>query len=579
MSRRVVHRLIIEEGQAMDRFRHFLSSLSTQLNELNVSQRIAIALCAALIVGSLFWLLQWSTVPEMIPVVNDKFSFESLDSAEAALTTNGIKYRIDNGNRIFVRPGDRHNAIRVLHTSQSLPDASLFDMATIVGNNNPFQSPDARAYAQNVALGNELAKIIATTPAVISANVIVNQKQRRRLGLASDVPTASANVTLASGVEMTSNMVDGIARLVSGAVAGLKPYNVMVRDSRSGKSFNVPHPDDALSFDYLDKVKKHEQHLLSKIEAQLADIPGIRATVTVDLDTNRRRTEKFLHDDPQPKVEKRKSSESNSSSQPAESGVQANLGTAVTASGGGQNSTTEDSDVENFAPLLSETEVIDQMPLSLKRVTATVSIPRSFIVGLVRAAYPDKKDVKDGDAEFVAISDRQVSRVRQEVDRIVMADEPDDVRVSIYPDMQWTAESGGWQMATGEAAMVGNGADSVDTMTLIGTYGPSAGLALMALVSMFMVSRITRKSETAAVDESSSAVKYAPGDEPYLSGDEDTVGQAALSESLLMGREVDDESLRFQELGNEVTRLVESDPSGAAALIRRWVEADEFSTG
>ena len=32
------------------------------------------------------------------------------------------------------------------------------------------------------------------------------------------------------------------------------------------------------------------------------------------------------------------------------------------------------------------------------------------------------------------------------------------------------------------------------------------------------------------------------------------------------------DTLRFQELGEEVSKLVESDPEGAAALIRRWVE-------
>ncbi len=577
-SSRVAYGLIIEESHAMDRFRQFLSTISTQLSELNVSQRIAIALCAALIVGSLLWLLQWSTTPEMVPVVSEQFSFESLDSAEVALNANDIDYRIGNGNRIFVRSSDRHNAIRVLHASQSLPDGSLFDMATVVGNNNPFQSPDARIYAQNYALGNELAKIISTTPTIQSANVIVNQKHRRRLGLASDVPTASANVMLVPGVEMTPSMIDGVARLISGAVPGLKSYNVTVRDSRSGRSYNPPHPDDSLSFDYLDSVKKHEQHLLSKIMAQLADIPGVRASVTVDLDTNRRRTEKFSHDDPQPKVEKRKSSESNSSSQPAESGMQANTGTAVTASGGAQSSTTEDSDVENFAPLLIETETIDQMPLSRKRVTATVSIPRSYIVGLVQKAYPDKENVKDDDAEFVAITDRQVSRVREEVDKIVMADNPEDVRVGIYPDMQWTAASDGWQIASGET---GAGAVDVlgdDTMTLVGTYGPSVGLALMAMVSMFMVSRMTRKSEDAASDEASMDINIEAGDEPYLAGEGNPVGQAALSESLLMGREVDDESLRYQELGDEVSRLVENDPKGAAALIRRWVENDEIAS-
>jgi flagellar biosynthesis/type III secretory pathway M-ring protein FliF/YscJ len=35
---------------------------------------------------------------------------------------------------------------------------------------------------------------------------------------------------------------------------------------------------------------------------------------------------------------------------------------------------------------------------------------------------------------------------------------------------------------------------------------------------------------------------------------------------------VDDDTLRFQELGEEVSKLVESDPQGTAALLRRWVE-------
>ena len=50
------------------------------------------------------------------------------------------------------------------------------------------------------------------------------------------------------------------------------------------------------------------------------------------------------------------------------------------------------------------------------------------------------------------------------------------------------------------------------------------------------------------------------------------VGKAAVSDSLLVAREVDDETLRYQELGEEVAKLVEADPEGAAELIRRWME-------
>jgi flagellar biosynthesis/type III secretory pathway M-ring protein FliF/YscJ len=62
------------------------------------------------------------------------------------------------------------------------------------------------------------------------------------------------------------------------------------------------------------------------------------------------------------------------------------------------------------------------------------------------------------------------------------------------------------------------------------------------------------------------------GEEPILGLGTQAIGQAIVSsDSVLTGREVDDDTLRFQELGEEVSKLVESDPEGTAALLRRWV--------
>ena len=68
----------------MERLRQLLSNISAQLSVLTVSQRLAVGLCAALVAGSLLWLLQWSTSPEMVPLVTHDFSYEQLDAAEQA---------------------------------------------------------------------------------------------------------------------------------------------------------------------------------------------------------------------------------------------------------------------------------------------------------------------------------------------------------------------------------------------------------------------------------------------------------------------------------------------------------------
>ena len=69
----------------MERLRQLLTDISVHLGVLTISQRIAIGLCAALAAGSLLWLLQWSTTPEMVPLVMRKFSYEELDAAEQYL--------------------------------------------------------------------------------------------------------------------------------------------------------------------------------------------------------------------------------------------------------------------------------------------------------------------------------------------------------------------------------------------------------------------------------------------------------------------------------------------------------------
>ncbi len=558
----------------MDRLKHLLTLIQTRLSKLTLSQRIAIGMCAALIAISFLWLLQWSTTPEMTPLVARELNYTELAAAEEALRANGIAFET-SGTTLLVREADRHNALRLLHTANALPEGSLYDMAAAVSNQNPFQPPEQREYAHNYAMGNELAKIIATSPFVREARVLLNQKTKRRLGAAPDLPTASVAVTLQPGQEINDGMVEGFAKLVAGAVAGLKPQNVSITDVRTGRSYSVPAPEDSAGLDALSLEKKREDHLRAKILNSLADVPGVRVAVRVELDSAKRVTQKIRHDAPQPKTESTQSSDSSTGGGAVESGVQANLGQSVAENPPGQSTTTEDTKVENFEPKLSQTETVEQSPFAVKKVTAAVGIPRSFVAGVFKLRYPDKTEPKDDDPEFISLRDEQVKRIRASVERIVMSKSNDDVDVGVYPDVEWSAEGGSWSRQPGAPPVVQAGAEGFDAFGLLRTYGPQAGMGLLALMSLFFVTRLANRASatSASAYRAMSTSATSATDEPMLNMGSQAIGQALVSsDSVLTGREVDDDTLRFQELGEEVSKLVESDPQGTAALLRRWVE-------
>ncbi|UCC28930.1 MAG: hypothetical protein JSU86_12090 [Phycisphaerales bacterium] len=561
----------------MDRLRQLLNAISAQLSLLTVSQRLAIGLCAALVAGSLLWLVQWSTTPELVPLVTHDFSYDELDAAEETLKANGVPYNV-RGTRVYVRVGDRHNALRLLHSADALPEGSLFDMEAVVTDSNPFQSPEARAYAQTYAKGNELAKIIVTSPAVNKASVIINPVTKRRLGGVADVPTASVTVTLAKGREMAHDMVEGFAKLVAGGVAGLKPHNVYITDARTLRSYSLPHPDDAVSFNVLSMIKRREEHYRSKILSKLADIPGVQVAVSVELDMSKRVTQSIKHDLPQPKVETSSSTEQSSPFQPTEPGVQANLGQALTAATQGETGSTEETTVENFEPKLSQTETVEQMPFATTKITAAIGIPRSFIIGVFKAQHPEATDdPKDDDPTFVAVRDAQVERVKGSVERIVMAKNAEDVEVDVYPDMEWSADGGAWSRAPGEVALARQGGEGPDAIGLMRAYAPQVGLATLALVSLLLMMRMVRKSsEMAAPHRRLAAGRGKPYvEEPVLGVGVAPVGQAEVMKGMLAGKEVDATTLRYQDLAREVSKMVEEDPAGTAELIRRWVQESQ----
>jgi flagellar biosynthesis/type III secretory pathway M-ring protein FliF/YscJ len=402
---------------------------------------------------------------------------------------------------------------------------------------------------------------------------MINPRKMRRLGRPADEPTASVTVTLEADKEMSPQIVEGFAKLVSGAVAGLKPHDVNVIDKRTGRSYNTKHPDEIGPSDYLEAVRGREAYLYQKILKKLADIPGVLIAVSVELDPTRHIKQTNTYAEPQEKTSTTQESSQAAAERPTEAGVQPNTGVALTAGPAGQTSSTEESTSEMFPPTLAGTETIEQPPFAQTGVTATVSIPRSFLVGVFSAKYPDDGDPKDDDPRFTDIQNAQVSGVKKAVKLIVQADSPDDVDVDVYPDMRWSQDGGAWNAVPGQVPSDQESVGIVGVLEMVRGYGPQVGLGALALMSLLMMTRIVRRSSQIALMQTKRReAEESVDQEGLLTVGPRPVGEAEVSTGMLTGKEVDEQTLRYQELGEEVSKMVDADPAGAAELVRRWVE-------
>ena len=56
---------------------------------------------------------------------------------------------------------------------------------------------------------------------------------------------------------------------------------------------------------------------------------------------------------------------------------------------------------------------------------------------------------------------------------------------------------------------------------------------------------------------------------------EGPVGDAEVSDHLLVGREVDETTLRSQKMVEQVSELVKADPNMAVTVLQRWMDLDK----
>jgi flagellar biosynthesis/type III secretory pathway M-ring protein FliF/YscJ len=558
----------------------------THLRGLSVSQRAAIGLCVVVMLGALAWLLQWSARPETVALLNQDLSPEELGRIQSRMEDAGAPYEV-RSNRIYVSPDQRAVWLARLGEQQALPSDLSVSFETLIKDQSPFLNMDEQAWRRSVALSNELAHVLRAFTGVADARVFIDKTERRGIGHAPTVPTASISVKMKPGSELDKNKVFALASFVSRSVAGMNIKNVGVTDMTTGRSYAAPDPNEPGSFDDLDDRRRKEEYFTQKLLKVFANIPGLLVGVHAELDAESKTVESTKYGKPVKTDEETETTTQDRGSAGASPGVVAN--TARTAASGGTAEKLEKTrGTEKYLAGVDRTvETSDRMRNGLKSLRASINVPRSYFVNIYKQANSGKEPK---DSDLVPLIKDQLARIRKQASALVPAAAPADgdraapaTADDSHIQVDWYYDAPVPGMTVAEAGTGG------EMMGWVKAYAGQAGLGALAIVSLLAMVMMVRKA---------SAAPILPGEEPppdptpllrhsrrshgadagmetevFVAGS--PVGEAQVTEGLLVGREVDEDAVRAQQVVEQVSQLIEDDPDTAAALVRRWVESSK----
>ncbi len=555
----------------MDPFKQVIAKINTQLADLTASQRLAIGLCAVVIVGSLLWLLRWSAEPDYVRLLEEPMTADQIVLAQQSLPLG--EYKIA-GDHILVSPSARRGLLWSLQSAGALPADTSVTFARLIEDDSPFRPAAENQFRRRVALQNELAQVFVSSGLVKSADVFITDTSERRVNAPNVVPTASVTVTMAAGRAIGPETVRACAALVAGAVPGLTPHNVSVIDASTLREFKLPSPEDAMAAGQLDEKKRHEDHLVKKVADQLSYIPGVRVAVSVQLDTARTSTLENSYAEPAVSEETTNASEMQTGGPSGETGVGPNVGQSLPSGSQGGRDTSDETSTKFQNQQLAKRVTTEQLPFAVRRTTASIGVPHSYVSSVLSKIKGTEEPPTDDEVTARFAVERQ--RILAAVKNIVMAEFDDDITVSLFPDLEPAVTL----LPDGSLASAASRAGGSEWTAVVSEYAPQGGLALLAVMGLIMLSRMAKRSARDAAELYGKRIAAATSadhdSEEPLTVDAGSVGRALpTEESMLEARELSDDMLRAAQLTEQVTKLIDDDPQAVSKMLRRWAEATE----
>jgi len=552
----------------------FINRSYAQLVELFRSMtpaaRVTTGLLLAVIVVSLGYLLTFSFQGSGAYLFGgQEFSERNLQQMEAAFAKAGLKNWKRVGNRLQIPRGQEHAFVAALADSSALPKDfnSIFDEAA--SGASPFESPKARELRVRMLRQKYLSLVLNNLPNIEQATVQFDEKRVNGFLRKTEL-TAMAAVRSKGNKRISDQLVETIRYTVASAVAGLDPDHVTVTDLATGHAYRVrPKRGPGAAEDlFAERKMQFETYWQQKIYDALAMYPGVVVGVNVDLDPKVREQTSKLSYDPRPTAletsnSRKKTEQSEGGGRP---GTDPNLVVGnrprSAASRIARKSTSDEQREAQRAVAGHEQVVTETAPLVPKHVSASIAIPKSYLVRVWQAANPPKpgeSPATPSDADLEQVQ----QRVHQDIQKTVVALLPpvpagtsrfDHVTVHTFNDFPEPEPE-----PPGIAATAGS--------WLAANWQPLAMLGV-ALLGLLFFRNLVRSAPDAVAGSAREIVQDIPAELTVVSPD---LESAADAESAGAVERTLQRRASTGDLRQELAELVREDPDTAASILRGWI--------
>lgn len=263
----------------MGLIKNWLRWLGGHVGSMSRSVRTgAIALVTMMIVGGL-WLAGSAREGQATPLFGRAMPAEALDAAQQSLAAAAVPCaRGEQDLLVQAELLPQARAAIAEHSAAQPAEEDAF--AALAGQSDLWSTEAQKAHRWQAEKMATLSRLICKFPAVRSAAVLLDAGSPRRLGQSAQAPSAAVELCMAEGATLTPDLVEAVADLVAGSIAGMRRSDVRIVDS-AGRSHWAGEEPTGKATDALASVRQAESHYSRKIEVALDYIAGAIVAVHV----------------------------------------------------------------------------------------------------------------------------------------------------------------------------------------------------------------------------------------------------------------------------------------------------------
>ncbi|MGE3316916.1 MAG: hypothetical protein AB7O26_17505, partial [Planctomycetaceae bacterium] len=514
---------------------------------------LTLAVVTVAIPAALYLVIFNGSTSSYVPLSYGKlFTAEEQRSAEQSLMEAGLSQFRSEGRQILAPRNEVEKYNNALLQSGSLPANWAEELEKKLDKSNLFSTPDQLQAMKEAALAKELRRVIKAGPDFDDVSVVWTPvNQRRPRGARGSRVTATVNVKPRNGRELSQQQVRSLRAAVAGMIPDLSPSDVVVYDMVNYQSYAADKEGDAYDNGLISWIREHTRTYEDKIRDSLAFIPGVKVSVTVDVENLKRSVETSVKYDTKNSIPRFQSdvTRTESFSQApvkAEPGQVSNQPLNLQTSATNQKSReTNDTQTTILNAPASTTIMKEYIPAFPTKVSVAVAIPEDYYKKAL-----EKQSAEGGQAKKIDQLQAEVATtVKEMAARAIPNGNPEQISVSTFvqvdPDVPKIETS------------------TLDTVnSLASQWGGTVGLAVFALWALMMLRK---------------GMPKAPPEEPPMPAAMPTAGMPnlapATTATINIGAMEEDTGPRETTERDLLQGMVRDNPEAAAAVLSKWLQA------